>query len=185
MPEQLFPENEIWKDIVGFEGCYLISNSGKIKSFERKREMRNGAIRTYPGIILKPFYSRKYHIVELSNQGNKKMFHIHRLVALHFVDNPESLPEVNHEDCNTLNNWYWNLKWCTRQYNIQHAVDNGLIIGRKGSENGTAILKEEDIPIIRARRAAGETYISIAGDFGVDFTNIYHIIKGNTWKHVK
>ena len=52
--------------------------------------------------------------------------YIHRLVALHYVDNPNNYEYVNHIDGNKLNNHYTNLEWCTKSYNAIHAIRTGL-----------------------------------------------------------
>ena len=51
---------------------------------------------------------------------------VHRLVALHFIDNPNEYPMVNHKDGNKLNNHYRNLQWCTCSQNTVHAFKHGL-----------------------------------------------------------
>lgn len=63
------------------------------------------------------------------NIGRKptKSYLVHRLVAELYLPNPDGLPEVNHKDGNKANNRVANLEWCTRNHNIQHGVDNGLI----------------------------------------------------------
>lgn len=52
---------------------------------------------------------------------------IHRLVANHFLPNPDNLPQVNHKDCDKLNNKLSNLEWCSAESNMQHAWSNGLM----------------------------------------------------------
>lgn len=47
-------------------------------------------------------------------------------MASTFVDNPESLPIVNHKDGNKKNCNYKNLEWCNNSYNILHAREAGL-----------------------------------------------------------
>ena len=84
---------EIWKDIKGFEGRYLVSNTGKIYSILAKR-------------ILKTCISNKgYELACLRNEkGYRKQYTVHRLVAISFLDNPNNYPIINHKDENKLNN---------------------------------------------------------------------------------
>jgi len=104
---------ETWKDIKDFEGLYKVSNLGRIKNnsnkFKKLRLFKNG-----------------YLYVGLWNKGISKTLLVHRLVALHFIHNPESKKQVNHIDGNKENNAICNLEWCTRQENKVHAVKNGL-----------------------------------------------------------
>ena len=105
---------EVWRDIPGFEGCYQISNLGRLKSFK-----------VYPnGYILSVTNSDGGYLrFVLSAKGRKsKSVKIHRLVAETFIPNPQKLPEVNHIDGNKQNNVIDNLEWCTHQHNIIHSM---------------------------------------------------------------
>lgn len=114
----------------------------------------------------------------------KRQF-IHRLVAIHYLPNPDNLPQVNHEDGNKLNNHYLNLKWCTNIYNQQHAIANGLIILPfiKGSNHMNAKLKEEDILVIRELYKT-QSVISIATLYNVKPITIYSITSRRNWSHI-
>lgn len=103
---------EVWKDIEGWEELYSISNTGKVFS---KRTNK----------ILEPILnSTGYYKVELSNGSVKKRISIHRLVAKHFVfnPNPDIFIIVNHKDENKLNNNANNLEWCTYKYNTNYGT---------------------------------------------------------------
>lgn len=107
---------EIWKDVVGFEGKYQVSNLGNVRSLNYKR-LR----------IIKEISSAKerdgYLYVTLYS-GHCKQHHkkVHRLVAEAFIPNPEKLPEVNHKDESKKNNRLNNLEWCTSKYNINYGT---------------------------------------------------------------
>ena len=58
-----------------------------------------------------------YKRVELCKNGDKKLFYIHRLVALHYIPNPDNKPYIDHIDGNKLNNNVKNLRWVTNQEN--------------------------------------------------------------------
>lgn len=104
----------MWKDVVGYEGLYLVNNEGVIKNY-RGRILKDG----YNG------YGRtQYKKVTLTKDGERKDLLIHRLVAEAFIPNPNNLPVVNHKDGNRLNNTIENLEWCTQQYNIRSYHNN-------------------------------------------------------------
>ena len=112
--------NEIWIPIKGYEKLYHISNLGEIKSLRKKGKKEDK--------IVKPTINPKSKYLQSRLYGNGKMkgTTYHRLVAIHFIPNPFNLPEVNHKDGNKWNNRADNLEWCTKKYNKQHAVANGL-----------------------------------------------------------
>jgi hypothetical protein len=79
--------------------------------------------------ILKQVYDKStgYYLVTLvDGAGVRKNRFIHRLLALTFIDNPLSKPQVNHVDGVKTNNKLSNLEWATSSENSQHAVDLGL-----------------------------------------------------------
>ena len=108
---------EVWKDVLGFEEAYQVSNYGRIK--RKKRTDSNN--RTHKERIMSPsMYSNGYMNVELRMNNKKRRTSEHRLVAEAFIDNPLNLPQINHKDENKANNHVSNLEWCTAQYNIRY-----------------------------------------------------------------
>lgn len=108
-------ESEVWKDITGYEGLYMISDKGNVHSVERRdaRGQKRG------GRILKPSYDKDGYLqVVLCKNGKVKTKKIHRLVTETFIPNPNGFPEVNHIDEVKTNNYVENLEWCTRKYNV-------------------------------------------------------------------
>lgn len=105
--------NEVWKDIDGYDGKYLVSNLGRIKN-------RNGLI-----MHQKPSKDGYIRIL-LFNNGKYKAEYPHILVAKAFLPKPEEKLEVNHIDANKSNNTLQNLEWVTRRQNHFHAVSLGL-----------------------------------------------------------
>lgn len=115
------PESEIWKDVVGYEGIYKVSNKGNVFSVERKdsRGQRCG------GRTLKPAYTQDGYLrVTLNKKGIKRNKYIHRLVAEAFILKPNNYLEVNHLDEDKTNNDVENLEWCTRKYNMNYGARN-------------------------------------------------------------
>lgn len=116
-------EEEIWRDIPGYEGLYQASNLGRVRSLDRTEEFlnNNGKISTRhrKGIILKPVVAKNgYCVVSLCG----KTYKVHRIIASIFVDNSDNLPQVNHKDENKLNNRANNLEWCTGEYNYNYGT---------------------------------------------------------------
>ena len=111
-------ENEIWKDVVGYEGFYKVSNKGNVFSVDRIVRGKKWGGRT-----LKPIYHRDGYLqVGLHKNGIKKTKLIHRLVLEAFVENPNNLPDVNHRDEVKTNNELSNLEWCDARYNINYGT---------------------------------------------------------------
>lgn len=128
--EEIEPPNndkEIWKDINDFIGYYQISSFGRIRSVDRYITDVDGKERFYKGKILnQSVNSSNYKKVRLHKDNAGKNLYTHRLVAEHFIPNPENKPEVNHIDGNKWNNYYLNLEWVTDKEQTQHAYDNNL-----------------------------------------------------------
>ena len=112
-------EGEVWKDVVGYEGIYQVSNKGNVYRVEwigaRGRECG--------GRALKPSYDKDgYFKVVLCKNGMMYHKRVHRLVAEAFIPNPNGLPQVNHIDEVKDNNNVENLEWCTSKYNSNHGT---------------------------------------------------------------
>jgi len=99
---------------MGYEGKYRISSNGDIYSFYKKGNLRP-AVNNWG-----------YNYVSLSKNNKAKSYTVHRLVALHFIENPDKLPTVNHIDGNKLNNQVKNLEWSSFSDNQLHAYKTGL-----------------------------------------------------------
>lgn len=118
---------EVWKDIVDYEGFYQVSNLGRVKSLARIKLRSNGNPQSFKERILRPGLSNGYLSVSLRGyNGEKKTHLVHRLVAVHFIENADNLPEVNHigkdEDGNItkLDNRAVSLEWVSVRENSIH-----------------------------------------------------------------
>lgn len=145
---------EIWKDIDGFDGYYQISNNGRVKS-------KNGILKQYKN-------SRGYYRVALKD---KKFHLVHRLVALHFVDNPDGYPIVNHIDENKTNNCASNLEWCTNVYNIYYGNARKKFLKTVKKHPVVQIFPNGDTKIWESTRA-------VERELGFGHSNIARCCKG-------
>lgn len=117
---------EIWKDIIGYEGLYQISNLGNVKSLERLvKDSNKDRYQLLKEKTLKPFDNGKgYLIVSLTKDNKRKNHYVHRLVGQCFLDNYDSKLTINHIDFNTKNNSTINLQCCTQKENIRYSNIN-------------------------------------------------------------
>lgn len=117
---------EIWKDIQGYENSYQVSNFGRVRSKTRKRPFGVG-YKIYEGKILKEATDKDgYKKINLSKNGKKKRFFVHRLVAMAFIENSNNYPVINHIDGIKDSNHADNLEWTTVSENTRHAFEIGL-----------------------------------------------------------
>ena len=103
-------EKEVWKDIKHYEGLYKISSLGRVWSVH-KHDFKVPHIK-----------DNGYMFVQLYKNGKMRNEHLHRLVSLTFVPNPNNLPQVNHKDENKRNNCVDNLEWCDGKYNNNYGT---------------------------------------------------------------
>ena len=179
-------EEEIWKDIEGFEGLYQVSNLGRVKSLVRPYRRTEKIITATPN-------TAGYLIVGLRRPGSVKSMLVHRLVMQAFepIDNKDEM-SVNHKDFNITNNRLENLEWCTVLENNQHfwefkGRDEGGIDKTKttGSNHHLSNLTEEDVLNIRAMHATGNYSVhGLARMLGMPENTVRCIVKRKTWKHI-
>lgn len=113
---------EEWRDVLGYEGIYKISNLGNIKSIERIST--NG--KRLKEKFLYTHLINGYRVVSLYKCGKQKNCKIHRLVAEAFLPNPNKKPCVDHIDTNKENNTVENLRWVTYQENTDNPISSKL-----------------------------------------------------------
>jgi hypothetical protein len=111
-------DGEIWKDVVGYEGLYKVSNKGRVWSIPR---LNRG--RVFGGYLIRfGIDKRNRCVVALHNNGKSKTFIPARLVATAFIREPNPDEEINHLDENPLNNCVENLEWCSHKYNCNYGT---------------------------------------------------------------
>lgn len=151
---------EEWRPIPNYIGYYEVSNIGNVRSVDRLVTYSNGVQRVHKGKILKQDINYKgYHRVRLQKDGKSKSFSVHRLVALAFIPNPNSLPQVNHIDENKSNNCVSNLEWCTSEYNNNYGnhINNSVTSYKNNNDLGRHVLRcDMDNNIIQEYRSTYE-----------------------------
>lgn len=109
---------EIWKDIKDFEGLYQVSNMGRVKSLARVILRNNGKKQTFKEKIIKQATNKQgYYQISLWKNGIEKRYLLHRLIAEHFIPNPENKPCIDHINTDPTDNRIENLRWCTYKEN--------------------------------------------------------------------
>ena len=142
-------EKEVWKDVVGYEGYYQVSNLGRVKSVERLIEYKDGRKRLYPSVFIndrdKEGFSR---ITTLKKDNKGKTFSVHGLVMRAFIgDSPKGF-EICHIDGNYKNNSLNNLRYDTTSEN---RIDNY----RYGGKSSKGKLSIDDVLNIREKYSEG------------------------------
>lgn len=168
-------KKEIWKDIVGFEGLYQISNYGNIKSFVKNNK----------GKPMKQRILRNYMSIGLTKNKKQYTFFVHRLVAETFIPNPNNFPCVNHIDGDKLNNSINNLEWVTYSENSKHSIyilDNKKPPKHKGENNHFSKHNEKEIEELRKKRKMGYTLKQLANEYNYTIGHICNICNYKSWK---
>jgi len=161
---------EEWRpvQVANLGDFYEVSNLGRVRSLDR---ICHGLkARRIDGKILRPSTNKfGYRGVNLYRDGKSKPIHIHRLVGLTFIPNPDNLPMVNHIDGVKSNNIVTNLEWTNDAGNKQHAIDIGRITLFK------KLLTAEEVAEIR-RLGGTMPQREIAKMFGCTQTNVSLIL---------
>ena len=168
---------EQWRDVVGFEGLYQISNFGRVNS-----------LRWAGGRIMCPKLSNfGYPCLTLFKDGRKYFTAVHILVARAFVPNPDNKPIVHHKDNDPGNCRADNLEWVTYSENEYRAFQSGRKIGMCGQENPSAKLSNDDVRLIRELYIEGDKEFggrALAKKFGVTPGAISNIVLKKTFKNI-
>jgi hypothetical protein len=176
---------EIWKDVIGYEGIYMVSSLGRMKSNERVIERKKVGIYVQPETFIAGCEYHGYLKTSLRKDGSKKDKFIHCLVAEAFLGiKPEGM-EVCHGDGDRKNNRIENLRYGTRADNVRDAIKHGTHFtpfASKGVERSYSKLNDE---IVRYIRTSSETTYGLAKRFNVSKWAISNVRNNISWVHVQ
>lgn len=176
----LAPSNstEEWRDIVGYEGLYMVSNHGRIKSIGRGI----GRSRVSKVLLGSTDESGRKSISLHKSPHPHRRFKVHRLVLTTFVGPCPDGMEGCHNDGNPSNNRLDNLRWDTHIENEKDKTAHGT--HHFGELKGGAILTTEDVMRMRDIRRVGASHQKIADWFSVPMITAYQAVTGVNWSHL-
>lgn len=176
--------NTIKRPIKGTKGKYTIDTNGTVTSY-----MQTKPRILKPGKVYKLNKDNPHLRVTLYKNNRTQRIFVHRLVAKHFIPNPNKLPNINHKDGNKSNNHVDNLEWCTQSENMLHSyhtLKNQHVRQyddrRSGELNGSSKLTQNQVATIRAlyqNRRMNQTLI--AKRFNTTRVHINKIINNKLW----
>lgn len=159
---------ESWRDILGYEGLYQVSNLGRIKTVAHWQTYSNGDKHFYKERIRVPGIGPTgYLSIRLGRKG--RIAGVHRFVAETFIPRVPGKNDVNHIDGNKANNRVDNLEWVSRKENMRHCRE---------------VLKKESgkakVPVLCVE--TGETFESLAVASiatGICISDLSQVINGS------
>ncbi len=163
-------KKEVWRDVPGYGGKYLVSNLGRVKSMPTKYHPRVK--------ILKPWFQteQKYPCVSLSVEGVSTTRSVHSLVAEAFLGPRPAGMNVLHNDGNGSHSVLDNLRYGTQSQNMLDRREHGT------AARPNAKLTAEQVIRIRRLLAHGRSPSQVAARFGVTAENVYYIRDRKTWR---
>jgi hypothetical protein len=162
--------NEIWKDIVNYEGFYSVSTLGRIRNNRNEH------------FLIPSLTTKGYGTVVCMVKNRRKKFSIHRLVATTFIPNIYNKPQINHLNGIKTDNRTINLEWVTQTENLNHAFKNN-IRHDQGENHYKHKLSDTEVIKIRELRLSGLYCSKIAKLYNVTESCIYNITTGKTRKN--
>lgn len=186
--------NEEWRDVIGYEGLYMVSNLGRVKRLSYVMKNVSGSyvvpeklrsIQTnpqgYSSLVL--WKNNKHHVVT-----------VHRLVAMAFIPNPNNYPHINHLDSDRANPKADNLEWCTRSHNMRWAYDTNNMRSKLNPPRGEEHHRSVRVAMISKSGEQIKTFACIsdaAREIGVVVGSISNCINGKSkssggyiWKRI-
>ena len=167
---------EIWKDVIGFEGLYQVSNLGNVRSMPRKGVGKNH--------LCKSAHTGQggYGRMVLIKDGKRHYKMVHAMVLESFLCLRPVGALARHLDGDRTNNSLTNLAWGTAKENQADRKVHGT--ASIGESHGQSILTDASVILMREKRAAGASIVELSAEFGVTKTLVSTVCLGKAWAHV-
>lgn len=163
-------EKEEYRDVVGFEEYFQVSNLGNVFSKRSNRILKQAKDKAGYWTFATRIGGRN---------GTAHTFRTHRLVAEAFIPNPEGKPFVNHIDGCKTNNVVSNLEWVTAKENAVHAWSTGLLKPRPNHSQ-----RKLSADQVREIRASNLSLRKLGEIYGVHNASIWRIKHGEVYKDI-
>lgn len=151
---------ELWKDVVGYEGLYMVSSNGRVICVGSDRAKR-ATVSANGSLIMSSKENKGYLSVTFTKNNKRTQIQLHRVIAQAFIPNPHNKPQVNHINGVKSDNSIENLEWVTPSENVKHSFK---VLGRTiHNKNQTGIY--------------GKAVICI--ETGIEYVNINEAAKHN------
>jgi hypothetical protein len=177
--ENVVPATEEWRPVVGWEGWYSVSNTGRIMRVAKGRG-------SYPGRLLKPQLNHDgYPVIGMTRGDNKKVMRlVHTLVVEAFIGTIPDGMEVNHKDGIKTNNYPGNFEFLTHLENMRHASRMKLWkkVHRGESASNVKLTSIDVNDLRRLARMIPRKHIVLL--FEISNAQAYRIISRKAWKHL-
>jgi Mor family transcriptional regulator len=172
---------EMWMDIKEWEDYYQISTFGRVKSLPHPKKGNWGNTVITKKRILSPGMAKNGYLrVQLCKDGIQTSSYIHRLVAVHFVQNLYNKPEINHKKGVKTDNRKHRLEWVTKKEQSRHALRTGLIKNIAENHNWAKLTNEQALKIFHSNLSVPK----LAKLYNISQSNIYDIKRGMGWRSV-
>lgn len=180
VPPDVCLPGEVWRDVLGYEGLYSVSDKGRVYGHKR-RGCSGRVLRTNPRSN-----SSRYLRVHLCMDNSIKSKDVHSLVCTAFNGPRQPGQVCRHLDGNPQNNTPNNLKWGTHKDNYQDSIRHGtayLVFNSRGQKNPAAKLRASQVIEIR-HKAKAMAHAAIASEYGISRQNVGDIVNRRSWRHI-